>query len=355
MSKKKSKVAKQKQSKAKSLTKKRKQIASQYNVPLHSSSTNSSSNSSSISHVVDTNNGNSRSAFIGNNSSKTPHNSPLNKTVQSRLKGKKIMILEKKKVKLLKVNSKSNNNTNSNSHDKQKIDDETRDFMNEYKSLQERTYQQEQQQLHQTQSRKQKSSSTESNANAFNFAQPTFEVKEHLTTDELIIQTTSQLDQQQLINQNNYNNSNHLSQHNIHFGNTLSHDNQSHHHHHHHHGHNNFNSDPMQTNKDLLQRLATQKREQQRLQMLYGKKDDGKEEQMKQNSFWALQDDDSDSDDDNGVKRNKIKDNTPLFNFAAPSFVVPSDGNNPAGHGIGNTSFHMNPQHHLMGEDDPDL
>ena len=76
MAKKKSKTAKQKQNKAKSLTKKRKQISSKYNVPFLNQSKNN--NNGDVTLFVKKVNGKGGGNNNNNSHMKTPYNSPMN-------------------------------------------------------------------------------------------------------------------------------------------------------------------------------------------------------------------------------------------------------------------------------------
>lgn len=289
MAKKKSKTAKQKQSKAKSLTKKRKQISAQYNVPVLNQKKNK--NNVGATPIVKKVNGNDL---------KTPYNSPMTGGggVSGGAKGMKMM-LDKRKLRkaalsssILKPNA---NNT------------ETQDFINEYKSLEERTFQQHQQQEHRRR-RKKLSSKFTSADGMMNFAKPSFELNQKPTTDEMIIKNTSRLNQVQFMN-------------------------------------NGSNQQLSQDNRTLLQRLAAEKQKEERMKA-YCNTNDGKqneEEKMKQNPFWAFQDGDSDDDGDDSNRKAAA-----TFSFAAPSFSVTSN----QAHSIGT---HANNWNTIVGEDDPDL
>ena len=99
-------------------------------------------------------------------------------------------------------------------------------------------------------------------------------------------------------------------------------------------------------NRTLLQQMAAKKREEMRMNDLYGNKANSsntiaEEDRFKNNSFWAFQED---SDDDNenmnandgstqsmggtgGTATRKKKKLASPFQFAAPSFVVPNHSN----------------------------
>jgi len=314
MSKKKSKVAKQKQQKAKSLTKKRKQISSQYNIPLvtskHNKQNNSNNKSSANNEHIE---GVQLTGLTGSITSvgrqnKTPHNSPMH-----RLNGK---IIGKGKEKLRIINQAMNLKKEQ-QQIKTVVDTEQQDFMKEFKSLQERTYYKEQQR------QRAKNKSSKSSRSGFEFAKPNFVVGKQLTTDELLIQTTSQFNQQIFMKYENNQNQDMISSLVV-------------------NGPNNNDDNTQNDKQTLLQRLAAEQRKQQRMQMYLTNKNDSQqnqtlEESMKQNSFWALHDDEGDTDDE-GKSNTQIPHGNPL-NFAAPSFTVPS-----------NNAFC---NHHE--EDDPDL
>lgn len=284
MAKKKSKVGKQQQKKAKSLTKKRKQIASLYSLPKNND-----------------NSGNNH-----NSNGKTPHNSPMNAN------GGKFIGEKRKLRKNIKFGLVHGNATAA---AKKTIDQEKDDFIHEYNSLQERTFQQQQLQQKGT---------------IIDFTKPTFEINQQLTTDELIIQTTSQLNQQYLLNPN-------------------------------HHNGGDMSSSTINDNKTLLQRLAAEKEKELRMQMLFnnhGQNQAAREEEQnkKQNSFWAFQDDDDSDDERSSMEINNTKTNNSVscpFSFASPSFVVPS--NTSVSNNVSHSNQLLNSDEIVVGEDDPDL
>jgi len=315
MAKKKSKVAKQKQKKAKSLTKKRKQISSKYNLPIHGS-------------------GSIKKAAMN---TKTPYNSPKISNKQHDYAGAKpsggIETLSssggKRKIsrnfQVLPIDSNS---------------DEQKDFMDEFKSLQERTLRQEQKQKEQ----KQKSG-------PMTFTQPIFDISKKTTTEELIIQATNQLNEQQFMNSSNNNNYQSMTNNNA-MLDSLSGLNDG----------QNANPNTSNQNRNLLQEMAAKKREEMRMKTMYGVNSNNSsnawntnssndQNKMKENSFWALQENDSDEENEN--ENDPCKGGTTpsaggFFSFSAPSFIVPSTST--AYSKGGNSGFS-----HGVAIDDPDL
>lgn len=322
MAKKKSKVAKQKQKKAKSLTKKHKQIASKYNIPCNGiSGSNITSNTNNQS----------------NSRTKTPHNSP--RDGKMKLDEIKLRRNTKGRVRPAKVTHNC-------------IDGEKQDYIQEYKSLQERTLQQQRQ--------KKQQQNTSSTLN--NFTQPTFMTNQKPTTDELIMQTASQLNQQQFMSDDTTSSSNSTLNQQLHSFVT----NETN------HGYTIHKQQINQQNPNstLLQTLASAKRKEQQMASLYNvnnNKNDGRleKDKMKHNSFWALHDDDD--SDDNGNEKKNTSGSSSQFAFAAPSFVVPlplnginNNTSSSSWNGSTNTSSKMNQSLNAInlqadGEDDPDL
>ena len=288
MAKKKSKVAKLKQKKAKSLTKKRKLISSKYNTPLMSMNPSKSKNMN-----MNKNKSGNGSSNGGDNKMMvtTPYNSPTNTN--------RGMLDIKRRTK----------KPNNNKHNKQ----EQQDFIKEYQSLQERTLQ-EQYKMKQSKLNNKNTNNNSGPASLFNnMAKPIFDINQKPTTDELILKTTNQLHDQQLIGQDNISMN----------------------------GNGNMNTNTMnsQNNGTLLQQMAAKKRHEMQMKSLYTVNNDndwnvnGNDKKLEKNSYWALQDDDSDDETNN---KNTNSAGGGLFSFAAPSFVVPSVTN-------------------IDGEDDPDL
>lgn len=236
MGKKKSNANKQKQAKAKAATQKRRSNA-KFNVPI-------SSDGGIIMQTGQTNKTDSKT---------------VSRKVQKKLKG---------------ANPK-------------KINSEDKDFEDEYRSLQERHFNEE--------SKKQKSTKT------LEMAPATLLVNQKPTTEQLVSDATSHLHGMQELGQASM-----LS------GTAIG-------------------GNP---NSNLLQVLAAQKRHENYLaQQEAAKPRDVGEE----NNFWALQDD----SDDEGEK----PDSVPTFNFAAPSFALPTTSTIFGGSGFGTNAD----------DDDPDL
>ena len=362
MSKKKTKAGKQKQKKAKaSVTKKRKQIASKYNVPLLNAENvgrHKNHNTKAGRHATQRDGAN----LDSNNDAalydgiQTPFNSPKNASSSSG--GDTLMNDNDVATSTTIVNMTHRN--------KQKIDQqfkvkaqsiamkraskkEQKEFEKEYQSLHERTMyqqwkeqQQQQQQQHQRSNgkkhTKEQTGSTNNDNDAsqnsiIQLAKPIFDIYRKPTTDELVHQTTNQLNQQNLIQQPQHNNqcsdntSNHES---INF----------------------TNATETTDNRTLLQQLAAKKRDEMRMNQLYNNQNNSVDDQekFKNNSFWAFQDDDEDDDDEDRkettatIQSKPTKTPSPYFQFAAPSFAVPST----------NTSINQN-QTVSSAVDDPDL
>lgn len=307
MAKKKSKVAKQKQKKAKSLTKKRKQISSKYNLPLHSS-------------------GSLKKAATN---IKTPYNSPkaLNKPDSNDANP----ACEKRRMKrafkvehdVAAVAARCNSN-------------EQKDFMEEFKSLQERTLRQHQ---------KQKENKQYERSAAISFNQPIFDINKKATTEELIIQATNQFNEQQFMNTSGSTGSAATTTamfESLNDANNLQ------------------NTSNCNKNRNLLQEMAAKKREEMRIKTLYcnntsntnngwNVQSTNDHDKMKENSFWALQEDDSDEENGNNACKGSSSTTTSggnLFSFSAPSFIVPSTTHSQG------TNNGLN---HDVAEDDPDL
>ena len=336
MSKKKSKVGKQKQKKAKSsITKKRKQIASKYNVPLLNTDNagrqkNQNNKAGKQTKQQDGSNINSKNAGSMHSQIQTPFNSPKNASSLSSdtlMKGNDV------------VNSATIVNMNTTHSNKRKIirklkakaqsvamkkaaKKERKEFEKEYQSLHERTmYQQWKEQQQQRSNGKKNGTSSSCNSNdvsqssIIQLAKPIFDIYRKPTTDELVSQTTNQLHKQNLIQQPQHNNQNCSNQES--FMST--------------------NATEITDNRTLLQQMAAKKREEMRMNQLYNNSNNNQQnnsvddqEKFKNNSFWAFQDDDDEEDyndryETTATKQSKpTKAPSPFFQFAAPSFAVPA-------------------------------
>lgn len=178
-----------------------------------------------------------------------------------------------------------------------KKEGEDKDFEDEYKSLQERKQYEE-------------SKKTKPKKKKLEMTPAIFEVNKKLSTEQLLDNATTHLQGMQELGMSRTLNTVGMAE-----------------------------SNP---DRNLLQVLAAQKRQEDFLaqQKAVSQKETGG--YLDGNRFWALGDDDSDNEVDQ-------KNSVPTFNFAAPSFVVPSqtvplNGTNPDG------AFQS-----VYAEDDPDL
>ncbi len=343
------KKSKQKLKQAKSVTKKRKQIAAKYNLPMLSGEIARSSNGrtnnntkkqqhqqgpSMTNHTANDENTNIQSL----QQTQTPYNSPKNGVSKS-IPTKNSMIMHssvlntssRAKRRRMKRQLKANAN---NIIAMKASQNEKKDFIKEYQSLHERTLQQQWKEEQQKQKSKNRDNHKDDRpSSSFNLAEPTFDIYKKLSTDELIQQTANQLHHQQLINVNNTKSPS--SSHNSLMQQQ--------------HG--------AMDNSTLLQQMAAKKREEMKMEEMYSIQKENssnldEDQKYKNNSFWAFQDDSD--DDDQEQKRNGNNDTTQLnkqhalvspFQFAAPAFSVPDYGQAIQGHG--NNSNHA--------VDDPDL
>lgn len=263
MGKRKSKASKQKQAKAKAATQKRKQHA-KFNIPLSSDGTAPPQPNKKATSTT-------TSSRINNN----PSGNPTSKML---------------------MGARPSHSVTNTSLEKR---EEDKDFEEEYKSLQERK------QYEYLQKTKPKKKHIE-------MAPAIFEVNKKLSTEQLLDNATSHLQDMQELGKSRR-----------------------------------LNSAGMEANanSNLLQVLAAQKRHEDFLaQQKASSSQKENEGDLGGNSFWALRDDDSDDEMEQ-------KNNVNTFNFAAPSFVVPSQSVSVQGsNAAGGDGFQA-----VDGEDDPDL
>mmetsp|Transcript_8542 Transcript_8542/g.10796 ORF Transcript_8542/g.10796 Transcript_8542/m.10796 type:complete len:268 (+) Transcript_8542:97-900(+) len=256
MAKKKSKIGKQKQNKAKSVNKKRKQIASKFNVPFSKNGDFMKPN-------------NSTGIAAAAATTKTPANSP-----KDAIKGKYI-VGKKKLFKKLFQSSTAGSTSRL-----PKRNDEQATFEHEYKSLQERQYHLKFQQ-----------SASKHNTNQIVMTPATLQINQTPTAEELVADAANQISKFDEFGKPLFSSSGNYSS--------------------------DISNNALTGTSNILQVMAAQKRQEMAVASSYMNQ---KEDKMKDNSYWALHDTDSDEEQDKQESQPSFNFAAPSFSLPPSSF-----------------------------------